>query len=126
MTDNTINGLFIRIQTPSGTQLQPMTVPGRWDDTDITHVVADNLVVLGTPGGPLDDADRPSVERVVVTSQESGDLPEGTYHYRVTFVDADGNEGPASLPTRSQDVVTGQGSLRLENLPQTRRQLQRL
>ncbi|MEX0938829.1 MAG: NF038122 family metalloprotease [Pirellulales bacterium] len=51
--NNSINGLFVRIATPSGNQLRRMTVSGRWDDTDIVHVVAENLQIAGTPGGPI-------------------------------------------------------------------------
>ena len=34
-----------------------MTVSGRWDDTDLVHVVAENLLIEGRPGGPLLSAD---------------------------------------------------------------------
>jgi hypothetical protein len=50
--NNTINGLFIRIKTPAGDALRPMTVSGRFDDTDIVHVLTENLVIQGQPGGP--------------------------------------------------------------------------
>ena len=53
VTDNSINGLFVRIQTPAGQALEVMNVAGRWDDTDIVHVIAENLVIGSTPGGPL-------------------------------------------------------------------------
>ena len=32
-----------------------MTVTGRWDDTGIVHVVSENLVIAGAPGGPVRD-----------------------------------------------------------------------
>ena len=53
LLNNSINGMFVRIDTPAGDQLERMTVSGRWDDTDIVHVVAENLVIEGTPGGPI-------------------------------------------------------------------------
>ncbi len=55
LLNNSINGLFIRIDTPAGDQIERMTVSGRWDDTDIVHVVAENLLIDGTPGGPRKD-----------------------------------------------------------------------
>ena len=53
VTNNSINGLFVRIQTPAGQALEVMNVAGRWDDTDIVHVIAENLVIGSTPGGPI-------------------------------------------------------------------------
>jgi len=52
LIQNTINGLFVRIDTPAGADLEKLTVAGRWDDTDIVHVVKENLIIQGTPGGP--------------------------------------------------------------------------
>ncbi len=52
LLDNTMNGLFVRISTPAGDRLRRMNVTGRWDDTDVVHVVAENLVIGGKPGGP--------------------------------------------------------------------------
>ena len=34
---------------------------GRWDDTDVVHVVAENLRIRGNPGGLLDQAVKVSV-----------------------------------------------------------------
>ena len=58
LQNNSINGLFIRISTPAGNDLRPMTVSGRWNDTDIVHVVSENLVIQGTPGGPMQNGSR--------------------------------------------------------------------
>ena len=52
LVDNTLNALFVRVETPAGQSLKPLTVSGRWDDTDVVHVVSDNLRIQGTPGGP--------------------------------------------------------------------------
>ncbi|MEM7311585.1 MAG: hypothetical protein AAF497_00395, partial [Planctomycetota bacterium] len=51
LLNNTINGLFVRITTPAGGDLRELTVSGRWDDTDIVHVVTENLVIRGFAGG---------------------------------------------------------------------------
>ncbi len=48
---NTIDGLFIRIPTQLGATASKLTVPGRFDDTDIPHVLTENLLVSGNPGG---------------------------------------------------------------------------
>jgi VCBS repeat-containing protein len=55
--ENSINGLFIRIRTELGEKLNRLEVPARWDDTDVVHVVTENLLIGSTPGGPeLDEA----------------------------------------------------------------------
>ena len=51
LTNNTLNGMFVRIRTESGQSLDPLTVAARFDDTDIVHVIAENLVIQGTLGG---------------------------------------------------------------------------
>ncbi|MDZ4783573.1 MAG: hypothetical protein SGJ19_25275, partial [Planctomycetia bacterium] len=55
LTDNTINGLFVRIETEglSGEPLDKLTLAGRFDDTDVVHVVSENLKIRGNPGGRL-------------------------------------------------------------------------
>ncbi|MEM8910240.1 MAG: Ig-like domain-containing protein [Planctomycetota bacterium] len=53
LQDNGTNGLLIFIRTDgSGITLDPLTVPGRFDDDDITHVIEESLVIEGSPGGP--------------------------------------------------------------------------
>ena len=56
LSENTINGLFLRVDTFAGSDLVKQTVSGRWDDTDIVHVLSEVLEVQGTPGGPLEDS----------------------------------------------------------------------
>ena len=52
IVDNSINGMFIRIQTAAGNAIKELEVPGRFDDWDVVHVVSENLFINGTPGGP--------------------------------------------------------------------------
>ncbi|MHB9077543.1 MAG: Ig-like domain-containing protein [Pirellulaceae bacterium] len=52
LVDNSINGLFIRIRTQLGETLERLDYPARWDDTDVIHVVSENFIIGGTPGGP--------------------------------------------------------------------------
>ena len=116
--DNSINGLFIRVVTPAGQDLERLTVSGRWDDTDVTYVVAENLVIKGSPGGPLLEEQTPPTVLVKLTGQSGGSLAAGLYDYRLTYVDAAGNESPPSDSTREVEVgLNGQASVLLENLP---------
>ncbi|MCA9218425.1 MAG: NF038122 family metalloprotease, partial [Planctomycetales bacterium] len=55
LVENSINGLFVRISTPAGDVPGRMNVTGRWDDTDIVHVVPENLLINSRPGGPIAD-----------------------------------------------------------------------
>ncbi len=58
--DNSQNGLFVRIETQFGQPLQRLSKTARFDDVDITHIITQNLEIVGNPGGPLDGAPRPS------------------------------------------------------------------
>lgn len=51
LVNNTINGLFIQIDTLAGQILDRLEVSARFDDTDIAHVLSESLVIAGTPGG---------------------------------------------------------------------------
>ncbi len=51
--DNSINGLFVRVRVGANNVIDKLTVNARFDDNDITHVFTENLVIEGTPGGPL-------------------------------------------------------------------------
>ena len=125
LVDNSINGLFVRVMTPAGDRLQELTVSGRWDNTDVVHVLAEKLRIAGNPGGPLQTVTGPDVSSVRLQTLPTsfGELEPGRYRYRVTFVDADGRETPASDPTgsvlvRVLDEETGETPrVRLTNLP---------
>jgi hypothetical protein len=52
LQDNSVNGLFIQIDTQAGQILDRLEVAARFNDTDITHVLSENLIIQGTPGGP--------------------------------------------------------------------------
>lgn len=121
VTDNSINGLFVRVETAAGQGTAAQTVSARWDDRDIVHVVADTLTIQGTPGGPLLETTPPALAVVNITDGgdvAGGQLVAGTsYSYRMTFVDANGNEGIASAATLPFTVVAGSNSIRLSSLP---------
>ncbi|MEL7265815.1 MAG: peptidase, partial [Planctomycetota bacterium] len=115
--DNSINGLFVRVRTRAGDVVQPLTSQARFDDTDIVHVVAENLLIQGTPGGPLSQGVAPASLLVRSTpAPGDGDVTIGTFRYRLTFVDASGVESAASVPTTA--VTTTQiGGINLSQLP---------
>lgn len=127
---NASNGLFIRVLTPAGNSQNTLNVSARFDDTDIVHILTENLEIQGTPGGHIDAVAAPELDsgapnRTTLTSTGVGDLPDGNYSYRMTFVqlDAGGNvlaESPPSDPSDSLfitgDPTTG-SAIRLTNLP---------
>ncbi|MAT72597.1 MAG: flagellar biosynthesis protein FlgE [Planctomycetaceae bacterium] len=64
---------------------------------------------------------RPAESTTVAAGAPSGSpaLGPGTYSYRVAFVDADGNEGPASNVTSNVAVLAGlNNTIDLANIPQ--------
>ena len=122
LINNSINGLFVRVNTPAAGELEPLTVSGRFDDTDVVHSISQVLVLQGQPGGPILSEERPDVLSVQLTADAldaagdpAGILAAGTYDYRLTFVDLLGNESLASLPTLPVSVVSG-SSITLNNL----------
>ena len=118
IVDNSINGLFVRIATPAGDALKPLTVPGRFDDTDIVHVIAENLKIQGTPGEPILELDRPPVEIITFNTRPGGSLtPGASYRYKIVFIDSNGFEGRPSEATVAVTLGAGEGTIRLDNLP---------
>ncbi|MBI2477592.1 MAG: hypothetical protein HYV60_02765, partial [Planctomycetia bacterium] len=125
---NSTNGLFIKVETPAGGQQRALTVSGRFDDTDIVHVLAENLIIEGSPGEPFLDLEKPSVDQITDSPRTGGVLAPGTYRYKVTFVDVNGFEGRPSEPTAAflltdpNDGVplsTDGNALQLNQLPPT-------
>ncbi|PQO44703.1 GEVED domain-containing protein [Blastopirellula marina] len=48
---NSLNGILVRINTPAGNLTEKLTVAANFDDTDIVHILLENLLIEGTPGG---------------------------------------------------------------------------
>ncbi len=117
LLQNSINGLFIRATTPVAQTLSELTVSSRFDDTDIVHYLAENLVVSGTPGSAIVNTVRAPVALVTGRAVTGGTLPIGTYSYRITYVDAFGNESLPSNATLSITTSAGKGAIELQNLP---------
>ena len=117
LLNNGNNALFVRMDTVAGGGTQKLTVPGRFNDTDIVHLVAQNLEIQGTPGGAVRETVAPVVTLVTLTPLVGGTLAAGSYQYRVVFTDENGFESPASVMTGLVNVAAS-GSVRLAQLPQ--------
>jgi hypothetical protein len=115
VTGNSINGLQVRTRTLPGSQLESMTVQGRFDDTDIVHYLPENLVIAGSPGGPLLLNEAPSSTNVQLQPVAGGGLAPGLYNYRFTRI-INGQESVASEPTDTL-FTFATGSISLINLP---------
>lgn len=115
LVDNSINGLQVRIRTAGGTQLETMSIAGRFDDTDIVHYLPENLVIAGSPGGAVLKNEPPSSTGVALQTQAAGSITTGIYNYILTRV-VNGVESSASEPTASA-FIFATGSIALSNLP---------
>ncbi len=115
LVNNSLNGMFVEIVTPASSSTRALTTAGRWDDTDIVHLVSENLQIQGQPGGPVFQELAPAVNSVA-TTQIAGSLAAGTYRYRLTFVAANGDESPASSATIGRTLAAA-GGIRLAQLP---------
>lgn len=123
--DNSYNGLLIRIDTPTGGSLDTLDVNARFDDTDIVHILIENLTIEGNAGGPVSLHEPPSlllaqansvVNTPVTPNQVAGAVPAGQYAYRMTYVTKDGFESAASDPSVTV-TLTGTGKIQLNSLP---------
>lgn len=108
LSNNSTNGLFVRVDTLPGNATTQQTVAGRWDDTDITHVIGQNVVLAGTAGGPKLENTRPAINSVTLAGVRvtGGTLAPPvagtvTYNYRLVYVDAAGGETLASNATQN-------------------------
>ncbi|KAA1258524.1 Matrixin [Rubripirellula obstinata] len=119
MVDNSVNGLLIRIDTAAGSTPEELLVSARFDDTEIVHVLGDNLLIRGNPAGAMTQspATAPVLTNLSAVSVAGvSGLAAGSYQYHISFVDDNGFETPPSLPTTSVTVVDGQ-SVQLNGLP---------
>ncbi len=117
ITGNSLNGLQVRVRT--GSTVEAMTVAGRMDDTDIVHLIPENLVIAGTAGGMISDIVTPPATIISLTAQAGGTLAAGKYTYKLTYVDASGNESGVSEAT-SSITIAANSSIVLQNLPAVR------
>ncbi len=117
LLDNSSNGLFVRITTPAGDSQKGLTVPGRFDDTDVVHILADNLQIEGTSGEPILELARPPVNLVTAAPRTGGQMASGEYYYKIVYVDANGFEGRPSEATVKVTLSGANRSVKLDKLP---------
>ena len=117
VTGNSINGLFIRTERGVNQPARQITVAARIDDVDIVHYIAENIVIAGQPGGPIQDGFKPDLSRAGVQTAGGGSLPIGDFQYRIAFVDAAGFESLASDPTPVVTTTDSARQVQLLNLP---------
>ncbi len=121
LQDNGINGLFVRVTTTPGQAPKALTTSGRFDDSDIVHYFAENIIVQGTPGGPIQDGVQPDLISTAYQTFSGGELAAGTYDYRMTFVDAFGFESLPSDPSPAITVAADSSVRLLESCSSPRR-----
>ncbi|MCY3007182.1 MAG: Ig-like domain-containing protein [Planctomycetota bacterium] len=117
--NNTINGLFIRVETLPGQPTKSLTTHARIDDSEVTLVFGENLLIAGTPGGALNEIAGPNTSLMLLTNvaptSGSGFVNATALEYIVTYMDRFGQE---SLPSASKSAVVPAGrSMRLSNIP---------
>ncbi len=116
VTNNTVNGLFVRTTTVAGGPLTTLDTAARWDDTDITFVIGENLIISGTPGGSFLETTAPDVSLVQTLDATGGTLAIGqSVLYKVTAVDRFGAQGVPSVATAAKTLTTN--AVQLNNLP---------
>ena len=121
LIDNSTNGLFIRIDTPAGGELETLTVTARFDDTDVVHVLGENLIVDSNLGGPVRLTNRPDpilgiAPQTPAAALSGGGLDAGEYQYSYTFVDALGFETIGSA-VQTAIVAADGDQVSLTNIP---------
>jgi hypothetical protein len=129
LLDNSVNGVFVRVATTPVEAPKEFTVAARFDDSELVHYVAENLVIAGSPGGSIEDGVEPSMTLLSARRLSGGPLgpepvppgdpanPPVSYDYKMTFVDANGFESLASPVAFSFAVVDPDSSVQLTSLP---------
>lgn len=117
LLNNSVNGIFIRVGTPADGSTQTLTVPGRFDDIDIVHVLTENVEVTGVPGGSLLDSTTPQSQLISTAPAVGGTLVPGIYNYKVTFVDRNGYESVPSDPSVSLELLANQTAMSIAGIP---------
>ena len=72
IVDNSINGMLLRINTPTGAGVNELDVAARFDDTDIVHIITENLILDHGVGGPIQTGvDALTGERILAARYDS-------------------------------------------------------
>lgn len=117
LTNNSINGLFISVETPADGVTRTLTVPGRMNDTDIVHLIAESLILTGSVGGSVLDNTAPLAEAISLGPSVGGTLVPGVYNYKMTFVDRNGYESVPSNASVGIELLVNQTAINLAGLP---------
>ena len=117
LLENSQNGLFIRVTTTPVDMPKEFTVAARFDDTGLVHYVAENLKVMGSPGGSIQDGFAPVMALVSSQRLSGGTLEAETYRYKMTFVDADGFESLESADHFEFTLLDADSTIELTGLP---------
>ncbi|MCC6510379.1 MAG: pre-peptidase C-terminal domain-containing protein, partial [Pirellulaceae bacterium] len=117
LINNSLNGLFIRVDTPADGLTRTLTVPGRFDDIDIVHVISENLIVSGSTGGAILDSTVPPADLISTAASVGGILAPGTYNYKLSYLDRNGYESIPSNVSVSQLINPGETAIRIAGLP---------
>lgn len=78
VTNNTTNGVFVRIVTPVAGQINRLTTSARFDDTDITYVISQNLEIVGNTGGSISNNEIQELSLFAA--------PTGSSDFRLSFI----------------------------------------
>ncbi|MBX3420875.1 MAG: tandem-95 repeat protein [Pirellulaceae bacterium] len=117
LSGNSINGIFVRTTTQPGQPLNTLDFTAKFDDTEIVHVIGENLIISGQPGGGFRETSLPNVSLTQTATSTGGSLASGAQvTYKVTFVDRWGNQGLPSAATPATVVGSG-GAVQLNGLP---------
>lgn len=117
--NNSLNGVFVRSTTTPVSIADQVTTTVRFDDSGIVHIIAENLLVAGNPGGPITDGFAPSLSATSGRAISGGRIQPADYQYRMTFIDSDGFESLSSADADSFNITvpSPDSSVELIGLP---------
>ena len=123
---NTIDGLFIRVETELGSTIDKLTVAGRFDDIDIPHILTENLIIEGAAGGaeldPSGDLTSRMAGRLVIDPGSVVKFAESRIEVErgAAALIAEGNKNlPVVLTSLYDDRYGGSGNFDTNSTPDT-------
>ncbi|HBV64656.1 MAG TPA: hypothetical protein DEF45_16725, partial [Rhodopirellula sp.] len=126
LVGNTIDGLFIRVETELGATIDKLTVAGRFDDIDIPHVLTENLIIEGAAGGvqldPVGNLTSRVAGRLVIDPGSVVKFAESRIEVErgAAALIAEGNKNlPVVLTSLYDDRYGGSGNFDTNSTPDT-------
>jgi len=98
--------------------LDPQSNVGDTPEIIESAILSDGFQAIPPDTATLQSLILPTESTTTAVGGGAGNIAAATYRYRVSFVDADGNEGPASNPTSDLIVGASNSSIDLNNIPQ--------